>query len=563
MKKLNYLLLLLASVALIGCGGGSSIVPEPDGPDDGGDDLIIGTDTVLLSPDEQKDLLVEVGEDLIGTFNPNDQKQAVELADDLYYKYKKYDWSAIEDEFAELFEDIYSSEFESFFGMPKRVINAINGKQNASLEDLQIVLTLSKFGYTIEFDDKTKSVNITKTGDAAIVAKFSDSEGTKCELKVSGEGKTIKGSYTYEDGYWDWGYDEYGNYYEGWVPTGKRTIKVEVPSTIKMHLKHGSSSLVSYTFKWDTNLKDYVNTSLDMKVINLGFTEETKVSTTEASAVFSFTYGGKNVITAAANLPKYKLIGWEGGSDITPEEGEEWLEEYEEKYASLLGKLGKGEAKLDILGRIQLKGGFTDGAALIDAYYNWNDKYNVWMDTERTYTYTTNYKYWDWWYDEYGYYHEGYKTDSWTSEDWYWAWWEQPYYTLEAKQAQCDFLNKYTYLSVYYNNGTAEQAKLVLDTYEENGTYDPASWQRQENEWYSGNEYEYWYTDLPDPISYSCYNIEPVLSFPEDGSQIAVMTYFNSSKFLGLLDLVEDLANSYIELDKHNLIFPEGFEVEF
>ena len=545
MKKLNFILLLFASIALIGCGGGvvgGGVLPDnPDDPDNPNLDPI-----ALLSPDEQKDFLVEVGEQLIGTFNPNDQRKAVELADDLYQKYESYDWGAIEEEFEEVFEDIYSSKFESFFGMPRRVIDAINGKQNASLEDLEILLTLSDFGYTIEFDDKTRSVKITKTGDAAIVAKFSDSNGTKCELKVSGEGKTIKGSYTYED------YD------------GDRTIKVEVPSTIKMHLKQGSSSLVSFTFKWDTNIKDYVNTSLEMKVINLGFKEETKVSTTEASAVFSYTYSDKNIITAAVNLPKYKLIGWEGGSDITPEEGEDWLNEYGEKYASLLGKVGKGEAKLDILGKIQLKGGVTDGAALVDAYYNWNNKYNSynWGDYERTYTYTTNYKYWDWWYDEYGYYHEGYQTYSYESTDWYWAWWERPYYSLKAKQEQCDFLNKYTYLSVYYNNGTTEQAELLMDTYEEHGTFDPASWQRYENEWYSGGE-GYYYTDLPDPISYSCYNIEPIMQFPYDDSQIAVMTYFNSSKFLGLLDLVEDLANSYIELDENNLIFGDDFEIEF
>ena len=566
MKKLNFLLLLLASVALIGCGGGlASGGVEPDEPGSNSDSKLEPINTPL-SPNDQKNLLVEVGEELIGTFNPNDQKKAVELADDLYYKYKNYDWSAIGEEFEELFDDIYSSEFESFFGMPKRVINAINGKQNASLEDLEILLTLSKFGYTIEFDDAKKSVKITKTGDAAVVAKFSDSNGTKCELKVYGEGKTIKASYTYEDYYWKYYYDEYGNWIgEERIDNGQRTIKVEVPTTIKMHLKQGSSSLISFTFKWDSNLKDYVNTSLDMKVINLGFKEETKVSTTEASAVFSFTYSDKDVITAAVSLPQYKLIGWDGGNDITEDEGINWLEEYGEKYASLLGKVGKGEAKLDILGRIQLKGGVTDGADLVDAYYNWNNKYNSynWGDYERTYTYTTNYKYWDWWYDEYGYYHEGYQTYSYESTDWYWAWWEGPYYSLEAKQAQCDFLNKYTYLSVYYNNGTAEQAKLVLDPYAENGTYDPASWQRYENEWYSGGDYEYYYTDLPDPIPYSCYNIEPVLSFPEDGSQIAVLTYFNSTKFLSLLDLVEDLVNSYIALDKHNLIFPEGFEVEF
>ena len=542
MKKLNFILVLFASIALIGCGGGvvgGGVLPDnpddPDYPDNPDPDPI-----ALLSPDEQKDFLVEVGEQLIGTFNPNDQRKAVELADDLYQKYESYDWGAIEEEFEEVFEDIYSSKFESFFGMPRRVIDAINGKQNASLEDLEILLTLSDFGYTIEFDDETRSVKITKTGDAAIVAKFSDSNGIKCELKVSGEGKTIKGSYTYED------YD------------GDRTIKVEVPSTIKMHLKQGSSSLVSFTFKWDTNIKDYVNTSLEMKVINLGFQEETKVSTTEASAVFSYTYSDKNIITAAVNLPKYKLIGWEGGSDITPEEGEDWLNEYGEKYASLLGKVGKGEAKLDILGRIQLKGGVTDGAALVDAYNNWNDKYDDynWSDYERTYTYTSNYKYWDSWYGDY-------LTSSWENEGWYEAWWELPYHSLKAKQEQCDFLNKYTYLSVYYNNGTTEQAKLLMDTYEEHGTYDPASWQREANEWYSGNEYETYYTDLPDPISYTCYNVEPIMQFPYDDSQIAVMTYFNSSKFLGLLDLVEDLANSYIELVENKLIFGDDLEIEF
>jgi hypothetical protein len=40
------------------------------------------------------------------------------------------------------------------------------------------------------------------------------------------------------------------------------------------------------------------------------------------------------------------------------------------------------------------------------------------------------------------------------------------------------------------------------------------------------------------------------------------MTYFESSKFLGLIDLVEELANSYIALDKNHLIFWEDFEIE-
>ncbi len=470
----------------------------------------------LLSGDAQKDLLVGVGEDLINIFNPDDQKKAVDLANNLYYKYKNYDWDAISEELWEEYDNIYSSEFESFFSMPKRMIKLINGKQNATLEDLEILLTLSKFGRVVEFDDNTKSIKITKTNEASITAKFSDSQGTKCELKVWGEGKEIEGSYTYESGYWDYPevWDEYwGEWVTDWdngvyVTEGKRTVRVKIPTTIKMHLKQGSEALIAMTFKWDTNLKDYINTSMNLQVVNLEFEEETKVSTTEASAVFSFNYGEKNVIAAAANLPKYSLIAWEGGTDITEGEGEEWFEEYGEKYASLLGKVGKGEVSFDILGKVQVKGGFTDGAALVDANNNWNAKYK--------------------------------------SNDYTGYWWEQPYYSLEAKNEQCDFFNKYTYLSVYYNKSIREQAKLLFQPYEVNGTSFEYNLENGE------------YEEMP----YSCYYIEPAMYFPLEETSIAVMTFFNSSKFLGLIDLVEELANSYVELDSDHLIFGENFQIE-
>ena len=515
----------------------------------------------LLSPDAQKDLLVDVGEELLNTFNPEDQRAAVELADELYYKYKRYDWDQIYEDFEEEFEDIYSREFESFFSLPRRLAGAITDKQSVSLENMEILLTLSKFGYVIEFDDKTESVKMTETDDASITVKFSDADGTKCEAKVWGEGKEIEGSYTYEDGHWEYPevWDEYwGEWVTDWengkyISDGKRTIRVKVPKTIKMHLKHGNEALISFTFNWDSNLEDYANTSMNLQVINLKFAEETKVNTTTASAVCSFSYGDKPLIAAAANLPKYELISWEGGNDITEEEGEEWLEEYDDKYASLLGKVGAGEAKVDILGKVQIKGGVTDGAALVDAYYNWEDKYNDynWEDYNRTFTYTWVHQYWDWWYDEYGNWTEGYKTVYEEQEGSYNAWWERPYYTLKAKQEQCNFLNKYAYLSVYYNNIVTEQAKFMMDVYEKQETYDPAEWLRYDK-----------YTNLPDPIQYSYYDVEPIMYFPQEETSIAITTYFNSSKFLGLIDLVEDLANSYIALDKHNLIFGDDFEVE-
>lgn len=457
MKKTNLFVALVLTVS-------ACVISSCKGPinnDPTGGLLPEPKDTMaVLSPDEQKSYLVEVGKELINTFNPEDQRAAVELADELYSKYQEYDWEAISSEFDEELEDIYSTEFESFFGMPRRMVDAINGKKKISLEDKEILLTLSKFGRVIEFDDKNKTVKITKTNDPSITAIFSDAKGTKCELKVWGEGKEIEGSYTYE-------YDE-----------SKRTIRVKVPTTIKMHLKHGSNSLISFTFQWDTNIKDYVNTSLSLQVTNLVFAEEIKVSTTEASIVFSLSYGDKGLIAAAVNLPKYELIDWEGGKDITEEEGENWLEEYGEKYTSMLGTVGKGEVKLDVLGKIQLRGGVTDGAALVDAYYNWGE---------------TN-------------------------------------YSNELTQCEdlCAFLNKYLYASIYYNNTITEQAKVLMQVYED----------------------------------YYGYAVEPILYFPLDETSIAVMTYFNSSKFLNLFDLVEELANSYIALDKNHLIFGEDFVLD-
>ena len=457
MKKTNLFVALVLTVS-------ACVISSCKGPlnnDPTGGLLPEPKDTMaVLSPDEQKSYLVEVGKELINTFNPEDQRAAVELADELYSKYQEYDWEAISSEFDEELEDIYSTEFESFFGMPRRMIDAINGKKKVSLEDKEILLTLSKFGRVIEFDDKTQTVKITKTNDPSITAIFSDAKGTKCELKVWGEGKEIEGSFTYE-------YEE-----------SKRTIRVKVPTTIKMHLKHGSNSLISFTFQWDTNIKDYVNTSLSLQVTNLVFAEETKVSTTEASAVFSFSYGDKGLIAAAVSLPKYEAIDWEGGKDITEDEGYSWLEQYGEKYASMLGTVGKGEVKLDVLGKIQLRGGVTDGAALVDAYYNWGE---------------TNY----------------------SNE-------------LTQYEDLCAFLNKYLYASIYYNNTITEQAKVLMQVYEE---------------------------------SYG-YSVEPILYFPQDETSIAVMTYFNSSKFLNLFDLVEELANSYIALDKNHLIFGEDFVLD-
>lgn len=510
--------------------------PDIDGGD-GNDGGGSGKDTLtVLSPDQQKDYWVEIGTELAEVFTEATLESVtplVDLSEDLAEKYISYKWGQIGDQLEDEFDDFYSREFESFFRMPRRMVDVLQGKRKASLEDLELLLTLSKFGYEFKFDEKKKTVVITKVNEPHILATFSDADGVPCELKVWGEGQEKECTYTYEDYHWEYPlvWDEYwGEYYYDYengekIYDGKRTIRVKLPKNLKMHFKHGSKELVSYSFNWETNFQDYFNNSMKLKVMEFGIQETAAVSTKEASTVFSMTCGKKNVLTATVNLPKYELMDWEYGNDITDANAEAWFDKFIEDYETALNSLGKGSVKLDLLGKAQIVGQVSNGADLINAYFDWNEEY----------PYSSEYDYW----------------------------WEQPYNSLAAQEDICEIYDKYVNLAICYNGGTTEQAKLLLQPYNEEGTdYTGGYWDGYWDEW--GNYNEYWVEGTP--IYYSYYTYEPVLYFPQDDVSIAIMTYLESlmdGNYSDVFKMVEKAANDIIALDKHNLIFPEDFEIEF
>lgn len=475
---------------------------------------------VLLSPDQQKDYWVEIGTELAEVFAKATLESVtplVDLSEDLAEKYISYKWEQIGEQLENEFDDFYSREFESFFRMPRRMVDVLQGKREASLEDLEILLTLSKFGYEFKFDDRSKTIIITKVDKPYILATFSDPDGVPCELKVWGEGQETECSYTYEDYYWEYYYDDWGDYIGSEkISQGMRTIRVKLPETINMHFKHGSKELVAYSFNWKTNFKDYVNNSMKLKVMEFGIQETAAVSTKEASIVFSMTCGKKNVLTTTVNLPKYELMAWEYGSDITDANAVAWFDKFIEDYETALNSLGKGSVKLDLLGKAQIVGQVSNGADLINAYFDWDEKY----------PYSSRYDYW----------------------------WEQPYNSLAAQEDICEIYDKYVNLAICYNGGTTEQAKLLLQPYYQEGTY----WEEYWNDYYGWYDYR--------TIDYSYYTHEPVLYFPQDDVSIAIMTYISSlmdGNYSDVFKMIEKAANDIIALDKHNLIFPEDFEIEF
>lgn len=329
--------------------------------------------TKQLSTDETKDYLVEVGKQFINTFNPEDQRAATELATELYEKYENWDWemigSQMEDEFNKM-------DADGFFRLPRHMAAFVNGEQ-ALLTDKEILFSFATAGRKFVFNDQTKKMEVSKTNDNTAIAQFKDTQGTMCEVKVWGEGKTIKGSYTYEEysygeGHWD---ENFENWIEGdKIYEGMRSIKVELPEKIHMYFKQGSKNIMNLDFTFDTDIRSYVNHSMALKVVNIAFEEDAKVSTTNASAAFSMKYGDKQMLIGACSVPKYKIEGWTGGSDITEDEIESWIRLYEDKYETMLGTLKTGEGSVDIMGKVQAKMNVTDGAALYDGLKAWDKK---------------------------------------------------------------------------------------------------------------------------------------------------------------------------------------------
>lgn len=168
---------------------------------------------------------------------------------------------------------------------------------------------------------------------------------------------------------------------------------------------------MTLAFTWESNFKSNFNHSLSVKVTNVTWSQEANVSTTEANAAFSLMYGDQKLLVAAVDVPKYSLIDWNGGANVTEEEAENWIEQYDAKYESVLGTLGKGEGQVDILGKVRGKMSVKDGAAFYDAMKQY----------EKT----------------------NYATD------------------LEEETAYCKVLNDYVYVGLYYG-GQTEQAQVKM-----------------------------------------------------------------------------------------------------
>ena len=152
---------------------------------------------------------------------------------------------------------------------------------------------------------------------------------------------------------------------------GKSTVKVTLPQKIHFTLKQGSTTLSSFDFSQEMVKNDHAYFNIDCTFANLSWNVNTKINSTYATAAFEFKYGSKKFLTAAANLPMYKLIGIENGQSY-----DDWIKAYEDRYEEVLKSIGEADCAIDLFEEVQIKGHIDNFSYAYRDYMAWNNKVN-------------------------------------------------------------------------------------------------------------------------------------------------------------------------------------------
>lgn len=424
----------------------------------------INAETTELTAQEQKVKLEGVATQFIQTFNSEDQKRAVELADELAYKYEDYSWDEVE----EYGEDNYVV-FRSMARSAKQI--AHGGAPQLVQPD---IYGFPEINATFEANDYTRSWEYKGSSDGGVVLRCRSIAGSTVEAKVVGEGVAI----------------EYSREYEG------TPITIKLPSKMVYTVTENQSEIIRIEMNFDVKRSDHFNYTMTAKVVNISLDAKMNITKNNASASCGAYYGGTELFTASAELPNCILI------DIKENPTDDDWEEFGDKYTDLGNGVEYGQVirKVNLLKQIQIES-VCDMNTLYRAIEKVENKYN----------------------------NNGYQQH----------WWEEYYYQKEYNNEIVDVYNKYQSSKIYYSSDV-EQAILKYETTWENERY------------YDYNTGQY--------VDVTLYDYEPVIYFPKDGTSYAFEDYFTRGAFSNVINLAENLINSYIKIAKYNDIEPVDFD---
>lgn len=534
MKK--YFIHVMAVIALImalpACNQNKS-----NDPTDPGTNPDKPSETKLFTPEESKDKLMSVANRMVGTFNTDDQKAAIELADGIYEKYRDYNFDEFEKQ---------ADKYDELFRKTAHYVRGVLRGDNTPVSAEVITFSFENESVIFEADEANHTwKNLGKAGDNSIILRCTDKNGTPCEAKFWGEGSSKTYEYTYEEYHWETptpyvdnseieyvrayingeGYylyhDDYGRwYYTTWDDyTGdEETIYVTLSECDEVYSYHNMYGSLYYDRERDQFY--YYDWENEHKVSD-GW--RTIRGIIPAKIMFTLKQGSNEIIRFElaqdlvkndhANLSvsvKVTNLSWTADIKIGSTNGsfafdfkydservlgvaaslpsyklidkaddmsyEDWIHQYEERYEELIKSVGEANGLVDIMGEVQVK------AKIHNFGYAYRDFRKQ----------------------------EGFDN-----------------YSRPSVEKFCQLINDNQTNGIYYNSDLKQAEVRVQVTGDDYGRFYP----------------------------------EGVLFFPSDSTTYAFEQYFVRKPFTDLQYAVEDLVNAYIRLSPH--LYGEVGEISF
>lgn len=340
-----------------------------------------------LTPEQAKDKLMAIARQMINTFQTNDQRDFIELADACFTKYKDYSWEEFADYFESKYEDVviernnpyyppYSGGYyyasarpnpvAPYMDMMCRVARVAEGK--AAPTNTSYIFSFEQDNFIFEADDRNRKWNyLGKSSDNSAVIRFKDAQGRACELKAWREGSSKTYSYTWNDN------------------GTQRTLGLVWPAKVFVTLTCAGQQRAKFALTQELQKNDHAYISFDVELVNVAWNIDIKINSTHGSAAFSMKYGNQPYLSAAINLPLYELIGKRDDQSY-----DDWISQYEEHYDELAKKIGEADGIVDVLGQMQIKVHTDNVGYAYRDFMNWDSRYNSY---NYGYYYDYNYNY--------------------------------------------------------------------------------------------------------------------------------------------------------------------------
>lgn len=565
---------LTAVMFFTACGNGSIGGSTPEGPDQ--PENIVSTPTKPHDPkfnplaselpkntDEQKVYLEKAASLCLETFQAKDQKAALDLADELYFEIDNYSWDT------QGFEDFWSDIESDFAFVAPRYISQLANGRVSPMDVRQFTYKLAKFANVFEADSRSHHwVNKGKSNDgsAQLIYKLG---GSTCVAKLWGEGKENTYTYTYymvdksEKRFYWYGSSRPNEYYYEYVGYGNGDYNgshnyVGAGNGSYIYTKfyeyvYVGEGFGDYIYNYNSSYSRYVYTPGEGDYVR--FSAADAVYNSEYGVYgFNYTYwrhdfserdngtaSEKTTITATLPERMYLTLTQDGVELVRLVVGNDFVENqhYNQDITLTL-------ANVNYIS--QIKCSHTAANAVFGLNYGNQailyaevkvPNYNVPVKSDnQTYEeYGTNIA--DHWEDivntvgtTTAYINlmgttqlRAAVTNVGTLVDDYRNWMDQydsdmdSRMSREAARALCNIYKRNCTTGVYY--GTDDlQADLVLDSYMDDYYYD----------------------------SSRKYRIEPLIHFTSDDTQYSFSEYFTEARYANIIDLTENLANSYLRL---------------